>query len=204
MSFDPYGPNQPTRQPGDQPPAPQPSPARIPPDGTPPVEVDVNALNVGGQPDQAARNKVMLPGIFLIVLGVFNLLWVLVLGSGSYFYSSLTPEVWKKAKGEMNARQLEQIEKMEADLARQGHEIVPLMNQVGRWMGGFGVVSLLTSLVMILGGARMMVLRSYALCMFASVLAAVPCVSGCCLVGQIVGIWGAVVLMGDDVRRSFR
>jgi hypothetical protein len=61
-------------------------------------------------------------------------------------------------------------------------------------------------LLVILGGVRMLSLKSYGLAFLASVTAAVPCVSliACCGVGEIVGIWALVVLLQPDVRAAFR
>jgi hypothetical protein len=36
-----------------------------------------------------------------------------------------------------------------------------------------------------------------------SILAAAPCLSPCCLFGLPIGIWSIVVLMNDNVKRSF-
>jgi hypothetical protein len=69
------------------------------------------------------------------------------------------------------------------------------------WYGG--VASLLS--VLALAGARhMLVLRSYRLAMTSAVLTAIPCVTPCCLLGQIAGIWAVIVLMQPDVRRAFQ
>jgi hypothetical protein len=53
---------------------------------------------------------------------------------------------------------------------------------------------------------RMLQMRSYILCVIASLISAIPCVSlsGCCCIGQGVGIWALVTLFNSDVRSSFR
>jgi hypothetical protein len=68
-------------------------------------------------------------------------------------------------------------------------------------LGGLGLI---TAVVLTLGGVRMLQLRSYALCVTASITAMMPCISctGCCF-GQIVGIWAIVVLLRPEVRFLF-
>jgi hypothetical protein len=75
------------------------------------------------------------------------------------------------------------------------------------------VVTVIVSLVMIavagliiFGGIQMLKQRSYGLAMAASILTMLPCITclGCCGVGEGIGIWALIVLMQDDVKRSFR
>jgi hypothetical protein len=68
----------------------------------------------------------------------------------------------------------------------------------------FAIIWLLMSGVVIFGAIKMKSLQSYGLAFAAAVLAAVPCTSPCCFIGLPVGIWAIVVLLNDDVKRSFR
>ena len=49
-------------------------------------------------------------------------------------------------------------------------------------------------------------LRLFAVCILASAVSAIPCVSlaGCCCLGQGVGIWSILVLLSSEVRAAFR
>ena len=38
----------------------------------------------------------------------------------------------------------------------------------------------------------------------ATIIAMVPCISPCCLVGLPIGIWALVVLMKPEVKAAFR
>src|SRR5205807_657149 len=73
-------------------------------------------------------------------------------------------------------------------------------------MFGSGGVGLVASLIIILGGLRMRALRSYGLAVTGSVLALLPCVTctGCCGLGQGIGIWALVVLLKPEVKALFR
>jgi len=46
-------------------------------------------------------------------------------------------------------------------------------------------------------------LRNWTLAMVASILAMVPCIGACCLIGIPIGIWSLVVLMKPEVKAAF-
>jgi hypothetical protein len=93
-------------------------------------------------------------------------------------------------------------------MAKQVREKTPdeLKNQALTVYGIFSGVLLVPALVVIVGGIRMLQLRSFGICVLASLLAAVPVLSPtcCCGVGAIVGLWSIVVLMAPAVRLAFR
>ena len=68
---------------------------------------------------------------------------------------------------------------------------------------GWGGLTALVAVLTLFGSIRMLSLHSYGLAMFGAILTAIPCVTPCCLVGQIAGIWAIIVLMNPDVRRAF-
>ncbi|GAB5402718.1 MAG: hypothetical protein Aurels2KO_09490 [Aureliella sp.] len=59
------------------------------------------------------------------------------------------------------------------------------------------------SIVILIGGWRVRQQRSYSLCIVSAVLVMLPVNLTCC-VGIPVGIWALVVLLNDDIRKSFR
>ncbi|MBN2023056.1 MAG: zinc ribbon domain-containing protein [Pirellulales bacterium] len=70
-------------------------------------------------------------------------------------------------------------------------------------MVGVGLVAIVASMVVLIGGIRMKNLESYGLAMTASILAMIPCISPCCLLGLPFGIWAIVVLSDSEVRAAF-
>jgi hypothetical protein len=60
------------------------------------------------------------------------------------------------------------------------------------------------AVLILVGATRMKNLQSYGLVMAASILAMVPCVSPCCLVGLPIGIWALTVLNDPEVKAAFR
>ena len=66
------------------------------------------------------------------------------------------------------------------------------------------IVSMVIGLVIFFGAFKMKRLESYGLALTASILAMVPCVSPCCLVGLPIGIWAIVVLSKPEVKGAFR
>jgi hypothetical protein len=81
--------------------------------------------------------------------------------------------------------------------------------QIVNWLsGGLGVASaavgLLIAGLIIYASMEMKKLRQWGLALAASILAMVPCISPCCIIGLPMGIWSLVILMRDDVKSAFR
>jgi hypothetical protein len=65
------------------------------------------------------------------------------------------------------------------------------------------VVGILGGLIVLYGGIKMRKLENYGLCMTASIVAMIPCLS-CCIIGLPIGIWSLVVLSKPEVKNFFR
>ena len=64
-------------------------------------------------------------------------------------------------------------------------------------------ISVLLSFLIIAGSIKMKQLQAYGFALTAAVLAAIPCISPCVILGIPFGIWAFVVLMSSDVREAF-
>src|SRR4029450_3269232 len=84
-------------------------------------------------------------------------------------------------------------------------EVARLANMLS---GPLALVSVLFGLAVcgfiIFGAVKMMNLQSYGLAMAAAILASIPCISPCCCVAMIPGIWSIVVLSSAEVKAAFR
>lgn len=73
--------------------------------------------------------------------------------------------------------------------------------------GGFGIASSIIGLVVagfiIWAALQMKALRQWTLAVVASILAMIPCISPCCIIGLPIGIWALVVLMKPEVKAAF-
>jgi hypothetical protein len=73
--------------------------------------------------------------------------------------------------------------------------------------GTFGMAMSALAIVfgglIIFAGFRMKDARSWNLAAGASVLAMLPCLSPCCILGLPAGIWSLMVLMDDEVKEEF-
>jgi hypothetical protein len=148
-----------------------------------------------GPEPSAAADKTSVPGILLLITGVVNALgslWYVVSGLNAL----LNPEAVRQGMNPEQVRQMEQ-----AGMPPQ--TIVNAVIGVFLGLGGFG---LLMAILTILAGVRMRSLRGYGLAVLCSIVALLPCISpsGCCLLGQVAGIWALVVLMNADVKAAFR
>ena len=69
---------------------------------------------------------------------------------------------------------------------------------------GYCTPGLIMSVVILMGALKMKKLESYNFALTATIIAMVPCISPCCLVGLPIGIWALVVLMKPEVKAAFR
>lgn len=59
--------------------------------------------------------------------------------------------------------------------------------------------------VVIFGGVKMKAMQGWGIAVAGAVVALLPCTNWiCCLLGMPIGIWALVVLMNDEVKRSFQ
>jgi len=68
---------------------------------------------------------------------------------------------------------------------------------------GSSFVGILVAAFIIYAALKMKELTQYGFAMAASVLAMIPCVSPCCLIGLPIGIWCLVVLTRPEVKAAF-
>ena len=94
-----------------------------------------------------------------------------------------------------------------------GTSVIPFMkdNLDERYMelyeGAAGIVSsfigIVVAIFIIYAALKMKELSQYGLCMAASILAMIPCISPCCIIGLPIGIWCLVVLTKPEVKAAF-
>ncbi len=68
---------------------------------------------------------------------------------------------------------------------------------------GSSFLGLLVAIFIIYAALKMKELKQWNLAVVASVLAMVPCISPCCIIGLPIGIWSLVVLMRPEVKAAF-
>jgi hypothetical protein len=65
------------------------------------------------------------------------------------------------------------------------------------------IIGIAVSGLILFGGLKMRKLENYGLAMTASIVAMIPCISPCCLIGLPIGIWAVVVLSKPEVKGAF-
>jgi hypothetical protein len=65
------------------------------------------------------------------------------------------------------------------------------------------LIGIAVSVLILFGAIKMKKLENYGLAMAASIIAMIPCISPCCLIGLPIGIWAAVVLSKPEVKSAF-
>ena len=66
------------------------------------------------------------------------------------------------------------------------------------------LIAVLAGVFILYGGLQMKKMQNYSLAMGASIVAMIPCISPCCLVGLPIGIWALVVLNKPEVKSAFQ
>lgn len=149
------------------------------------------------------------PGITLIITAVLNVLTSLVFIIFGLMFAAAagTPEFNREFNKGIE-REFEKNPNMSPQERKEAEAWAKWMkDMVGPGGTGgmiWGVLGLICSLVIGIGGGLMMGMRSYGLSMIAAILAILPCSSPCCLIGAIGGIWGISVMMNPDVKAAFR
>jgi hypothetical protein len=139
----------------------------------------VPAIMVVPTPGPGAAEQVKGPAIGLIVVAVLNVV------------TALASLIYRLAGASIMANR-------------------PMPSQpawVNMFSGTIGVVSsvigILLSVLIFIGAMKMKKLESHGLAVAASIVAMIPCLSPCCLLGLPIGIWAAVVLFKPEVKGAF-
>ena len=77
------------------------------------------------------------------------------------------------------------------------------MFQASFWTAG-SLVGILIAAFLIYASTKMREPSQWGLCIAASVLAMIPCISPCCIIGLPIGIWCLVVLTKPEIKAAFR
>jgi hypothetical protein len=136
---------------------------------------------LGAYPASAATDMVNGPAIGLIVTGALNIVLAVARGLMSILGFGMN--------------MLQNTGNAEAE------------KMIGSLMGTFGiaaaVIGILGGIFILFGGIKMRKLENYGLCMAASIVAMIPCLSACCPLGLAIGIWSLVMLSKPEVKSAF-
>jgi phage FluMu protein Com len=137
-----------------------------------------------------ASRRVAGPAIVLIVLAALGIAWQL------FFFAQLA----RKGADAVLSDEVRQMQPVQ-DLLAQNPDME-------RWMVPGSAISagvtLVISIVMLLGALSMKNLHSFGFAMVAAVLALIPCATPCCCLPLPFGIWALVVLNDPSVKAAFR
>lgn len=90
------------------------------------------------------------------------------------------------------------------DLEGEQAEMFQRMMTISQSMGIVGnIIVLVVAGLIIFGSVKMMKLENRGLAIATSIVALVPCISPCCVLGIPFGIWALVVLNDDVVKSEF-
>ena len=144
----------------------------------PPMEL------LGGNERQAALRRVKAPAVALMVTAILNMILVVAGWLAMMFFRSALEQFYS---GMPNGAQIQKmLESANSPLAIIGN-----------------LLGLLLSVLILIGAAKMRSLRSYEFSVTAAIVAMLPCVTPCCLLGLPFGIWALIVLTRPEVKSQF-
>ena len=143
-----------------------------------------------------ARSKVKGPAIALMVTAVISLLLTA--------YSTFSYFVTMKSDFEAQRAKIDADPNMQPQMKRDMKEMMDTYEKIATvalpvdWL-----IMIAASLVIFVGALKMKNLSGSGWARAGAILAMIPCVSGCCLLGLPFGIWALMVLSNRDVKRAF-
>jgi len=135
----------------------------------------------------AALQKIKAPAVAMIVLAILNIvlsLWNLI--KLIFFPPNLNQELAKYPQF-----QDPQIQ----------HMLQMFYGPIGI---GSAIFTLVMGIVILFGAVQMRKLENYVFALVAAILAILPCVSACCILGLPFGIWALVVMNKPEVKSQFK
>jgi hypothetical protein len=133
------------------------------------------------------RSKVSTPAIALLITAIIG-----ILVSGYFLVGALTIDV---------NQAMEQAKKANPQIKPE--EARPLIENVSKAFAFTSGIGIFLGLVILVGALKMKNLQSRGLAITSSILAMIPCISPCCVLGLPIGIWSLVVLGQPDVKQAF-
>jgi hypothetical protein len=156
---------------------------------TPPIHPPT--ISSGGVDDGFARDaaleKIKAPAVALIVVAILNIVL----------------SVWNAIKLIFFRPNLDQeLAKYPQFQDPQVQHIIQLF--YGPIGIGSAIFTLLMGVVILFGAMQMRKLENYVFAFTAAILAILPCVSACCILGLPFGIWALVIMNKPEVKSQFK
>jgi hypothetical protein len=149
----------------------------------------------------AARAATAVPGTFLMLNGLFGLVFVAILSDPMIFQpemliQSLRDLAAQQPQGKERQDMEKKIDEAEQNI-KQNRGAMQIQNTIQ--LGILAVGNLLA----VIGGLAMRALGSYGLSVTGSLVSVLPIVTGCCCTGIPFGLWALVVLMRPEVKAGY-
>jgi hypothetical protein len=153
------------------------------------------------EPSPEIRSKVNAPATGLLVYGI--------LSSVLAFFGIMMAALNMAGMNPLMNNQQQEMEKLKDQMGAEQAEFMDQINKFSALTSGpLGLVSngivLAIGILTIVTSNRMKKFQGHTMSIVVSVLACIPCTSGCCFVGIPIGIWAIVVLLDSNVKAAFR
>jgi GYF domain 2 len=133
---------------------------------------------------EAALQRVKGPAVALMVTAI---LYIILVVASWILLSAFGPKLQQFYSEMPNGAQMQKM----------------LQSTNGPFAVAGDVLGLALSILILVGAVKMRSLRSYEFSITAAIVAMLPCVTPCCLIGLPFGIWALVVLTKPEVKSHF-
>ena len=139
---------------------------------------------------QTALRRIKAPAVALMVTAILNIL----LGVWSLVRLLVFPPDLQQLNSELEQLNNPQFQEFMQKLLHMTY---------GPFGIASGVLGLALSVLILIGASKMHSLRSYEFSMTAAILAMIPCLTPCCILGLPFGIWAVVALTRPGIKSQF-
>jgi hypothetical protein len=147
---------------------------------------------------QAGLDRVKAPAIGMILAAALNLLAALFSFVFGLYFAAIPASEVERILMQQQPENVRQLKSM-------GWSVQDILNlYIYSGIGG-GITGVLSGIIGLIGGILMLRGIGFGFAVFASVVMAIPVISctGCCGLGEAMGIWALVILFNDEVRAAF-
>jgi hypothetical protein len=143
-----------------------------------------------------AMAQVKAPAIGLIVTAIISLIFIPI-GVANYVF--LMPAQMEQAR-----KDIENNAQMPAEQKKQTLEFMNMYENALKVASPISWVLIAgTGILTLMAGMKLKNLTSPGMVKFGSIMSFIPCISGCCLLGLVFGIWALVVMGNSEVKAGF-
>jgi hypothetical protein len=148
---------------------------------------------------EAGLEKLKPPAIGMICAAAVNLIAALFAFIVGLIYAAIPASEIEKILAQQQPENLRQFKNM-------GWSVQDIMNLYVYGGIGEGIAGIVSGIIGLIAGILMLRGKAFGFAVFGSIVMAIPVIScsGCCGLGEAMGIWSLVILFNEEVKAAFQ